>query len=160
MTKVYKMSPDIYHEKFIEVMNEWIVENKRNVEGRYYVLRLRNNKRGTLSVGIWTIKEDLIKRLLVRLAWFYLYPSLKDAEIRRIEVLGDKIFYVIPEDIVKVLEYVPWKKVIRRDEINIDSPDDIFRLLDEISKSFSDETRNDLKRITENLKNYESYVEH
>ena len=160
MTKVNKMSPDIYHEKFIEVMNEWIVENKRNVEGRYYVLRLRNDKRGTLSVGIWTIKGDLVKRLLVRLAWFYLYPSLKDAEIRRIEVLGDKIFYVIPEDIVKVLEYVPWKKVIRRDEINIDSPDDIFRLLDEISKSFSDETRNDFKRITENLKNYESYVEY
>jgi len=154
------MSPDIYHEKFIEVMNEWIVENKRNVEGRYYVLRLRNNKRGTLSVGIWTIKEDLIKRLLVRLAWFYLYPSLKDAEIRRIEVLGDKIFYVIPEDIVKVLEYVPWKKVIRRDEINIDSPDQVLAFLNELSRYFSEESKKDLDILIKNLKAYESYVEY
>ena len=160
MTKVDKMSPDIYHDKFIETMQEWISEKEKNIERKYHVLKLRNDKRATLNIGVWTIKRDLVKRLLIRLAWFYKYPYSLEAEVRRVEMLNDKVFYVIPGDVVKVLAYVPWKKMLRKDEVKIEKPDDVFRLLDEISRYFPDDARNDLKRITENLKNYESYVEH
>jgi len=152
---------DLYHEKFIETMAEWINEKERNVERRYYVLRLRDGaKRATLNIGVWTIKKDLVKRLLIRLAWFYKYPYSLEAEVRRVEMLNDKVFYVIPGDVVKVLAYVPWKKMLRKDEVKIEKPDDVFRLLDEISRYFPDDARNDLKRITKNLEKYESYVEY
>jgi hypothetical protein len=154
------MSPDIYHEKWIETMGEWLSENEKNVEGKYYVLRLKNNKRATLSIGIWMIRNTLIKRLLIRLAWFYKYPYSLEALIRRIELLDDKVFYVAPYDVVEVIAYVPWKKVLRKDEVKIEKLDDIFRLLDEISRYFPDEARKDLDILIKNLRSYESYVEY
>jgi hypothetical protein len=147
---------NIYHEKWIETMGEWLSEKEKNVERKYYVLRL-GNKRATLNIGVWT-KGDLVKRLMIRLTWFYKYPSL-EALIRRIEVLDDRIFYVSPYDVVKVLDYTVYR-VLRKNEVKIDNPDDVLRLVEKISKYFSDETKKDLNRIIKNLKNYESYVEY
>jgi len=154
------MSPDIYHDKFIETMAEWIGSKENRVEGKYYVLKLRDNKRATLNIGIWTIERDLVKRLLIRLAWFYKYPYSLEAEVRRIEILNDEVFYVSPYDVVEVIAYVPWKKILKRNEIIIEKPDDVFRFLDELSKYFPDEARKDLDILLKNLRSYESYVEY
>ena len=154
------MKTDLYHDKWIETMSEWISENEKNVEHKYYVLKLRDNKRATLNIGVWTVRNSLVKRLLVRLAWFYKYPYSLEAEVRRVEMLDDKVFYVAPYDIVNVIAYVPWKKMLRRDEIDINSPNSVFKLIEDISKYFPDEARKDLDILLKNLKSYESYVEY
>jgi hypothetical protein len=164
MTKVNDMKRDLYHEKFLDVMTEWIGSKENRVEGKYYVLTLKDERfirppKATVTIGIWSIR-DIVVRLMIRLAWFYKYPYSLEALIRRIEILDDKVFYVIPGDVVKVLEYIPWKKVLRKDEVKIEKLDDIFRLLDEISRYFSDDVKIDIGIIIENLKNYESYVEY
>jgi hypothetical protein len=141
-------------------MGEWLSENEKNTEGKYYVLRLKNNKRATLNIGLWTIRNTLIKRLMIRLAWFYKYPNSLEALIRRIEVLDDKVFYVSPYDVVEVIAYVPWKKILRKDEVNINNLDDVFRLIEDISKYFPDEAKKDLDILIKNLRSYESYVEY
>jgi hypothetical protein len=159
MTKVYKMSRDTYHEKWVETMGEWLSENEKNIEVKYFVLRFKNNTRATLNIGIWTVKE-IVARLMIRLAWFYDYPYTLKAVRRRIDVLDDRIFYVSDYDIVEVLDYTVYR-VLRKEEIKIESPDDVFRFLDDISKYFQrDEAQKDLNRIIENLKKYESYVEY
>ena len=151
---------DLYHEKWIETMSKWLSENEKNTEGRYFVLRLKNNKRATLNIGLWMIRNTLIKRLMIRLAWYYNYPYSLDAIIRRIEVLDDRIFYVAPYDVVEIIAYVPWKKILRKDEVKIDNLDDVFKLIDNISRYFSDEARKDLDILIKNLRSYESYVEY
>jgi len=143
----------IYHEKF---MCEWTTE-EGNVEHKYYFLRLKNNTRAILNIRIWTVKET-VARLTIRLAWFHKYPY-DEAEVRRIEILGDKIFYVSPYDVVKILDYVPFK-TLKRDEIDISNLDNVLRFIDNISRYFSDKAKNDLDRLVRNLRSYESYEEY
>ena len=154
------MKPDPYHDIWHCVMGKWILaeEKERNTEGRNFILKFKNGMRASITIGIWTVKET-VTRLMIRLAWFYKYPHSLEAEIRRIEVLDDKVFYVSPYDVVRVLDYTVWK-TLNRNEVNINNPDNVFKLIDNISRYFSDEARNDLDRLTKNLKLYESYVEY
>jgi hypothetical protein len=147
---------DFYHEKFIETMGKWILA-EGNVENRSFVMKLKLG-RGVITIGIWTIKDKVV-RLMIRLSHFYKFPYSLDTIIRRIEVLDDRIFYVAPYDVVRVLDYTVYR-VLRKDEVNISNLDDVFRLVNKFSKYLSDETQKDLNRIIEHLKKYESYVEY
>jgi len=158
------MKRDLYHEKFLDVMTEWIGSKENRVEGKYYVLTLKDERfirppKATVTIGIWSIR-DIVVRLMIRLSYFYKYPYSLDAVMRKLEVLKDKVFYVAPYAITEVIAYVPWKKVLRKDEVKIEKLDDIFRLLDEISRYFPDEAREDLVRLVNIVSSYESYVEY
>jgi hypothetical protein len=164
MTKVNDMKRDLYHEKFLDVMTEWIGSKENRVEGKYYVLTLKDERfirprKATVTIGIWSIR-DIVVRLMIRLAWFYKYPYSLDAEMRKLEVLKDKVFYLVLGDIDKVVAYIPWKRLVKRDEININNPDDIFKLMKEISRYLPDEAREDIVRLVNIVSSYESYVEY
>ena len=164
MTKVNKMSPDIYHDKWIETMEKWVKSEENHTEGKHYILTLKKiglvkSPKATITVGVWTVKDEIM-RLMIELKWFYLYPYSLIAEERRIEVLEDQVYYVLLGDVVKVVEYAKLERTLRKNEIDISNPDSIFRLINEISERFSDDVKIDIGIIIKNLKNYESYVEY
>jgi hypothetical protein len=164
MTKVKKMCKEMYHERWIEVMEKWIKSEENHTEGKQYILTLKKIgvkklPKAVITIGVWSVKDEIM-RLMIELEWFYLYPYSLIAEERRIEVLRDEVYYVLLGDVVKVIEHVRLGKVLRKNEVDISNLDSIFHLIDEISKSFSDDVKIDIGIIIKNLKNYESYVEY
>ena len=155
---------DLYHEKWIEMMEKWIKSEENHTECKQYILTLKKIgikklPKAVITIVVWSVKDEIM-RLMIELKWFYLYPYSLVAEERRIEVLRDEVYYVLLGDVVKVIEHVRLGKVLRKNEVDISNPDSIFHLIDEISKSFSDDVKIDIGIIIENLKNYESYVEY
>jgi hypothetical protein len=158
------MYKEMYHERWIEVMEKWVKSEENHTECKQYILTLKKIgikklPKAVITIGVWSVKDEIM-RLMIELKWFYLYPYSLSAEERRIEVLRDEVYYVLLGDVVKVIEYVGLGKVLRKNEVDISNLDSIFHLIDKISKSFSDDVKIDIGIIIENLKNYESYVEY
>jgi replicative DNA helicase len=89
---------------------------------------------------------------------FYRYPYTTDAIRRRIEMLEEKIFYISLDGEPKMMTDMTWGRRIRKNEIKID-PQDIFRLMKEISRHMPETAKEDLNRLVEKLERYNRYAE-
>jgi len=151
------MLPKTYDNKLYETIKRWAKSKERDEEIRRLVFRIENMKIAVMNIGIWTA-EDLIVRLVISVDLFYRYPYTTDAIRRRIEMLEEKIFYISLDGEPKMMTDMTWGRRIRKNEIKID-PQDIFRLMKEISRHMPETAKEDLNRLVEKLERYSRYAE-
>ena len=151
------MLPKTYDNKLYETIKRWAKSKERDEEIRRLVFRIENMKIAVMNIGIWTA-EDLIVRLVISVDLFYRYPYTTDAIRRRIEMLEEKIFYISLDGEPKMMTDMTWGRRIRKNEIKID-PQDIFRLMKEISRHMPETAKEDLNRLVEKLERYNRYAE-
>ena len=151
------MLPKTYDNKLYETIKRWAKSKERDEEIRRLVFRIENMKIAVMNIGIWTA-EDLIVRLVISVDLFYRYPYTTDAIRRRIEMLEEKIFYISLDGEPNMMTDMTWGRRIRKNEIRID-PQDIFRLMKEISRHMPETAKEDLNRLVEKLERYSRYAE-
>jgi len=157
MQRRIDMLPKTYDNKLYETIKRWAKSKERDEEIRRLVFRIENMKIAVMNIGIWTA-EDLIVRLVISVDLFYRYPYTTDAIRRRIEMLEEKIFYISLDGEPKMMTDMTWGRRIRKNEIRID-PQDIFRLMKEISRHMPETAKEDLNRLVEKLERYSRYAE-
>jgi len=151
------MMPKVYDDKLYETTRRWVKAKDKDEENRRLVFRIEDEKMAIMNINIWTIR-DLIVRLVISVDLFYRYPYTTEATRRRIEMLEEKMFYMKFDEEMKMLADVTWRRRIKRDEIKID-PQDIFRLMKEISKYMPETAREDLNMLIERLERHKRYAE-
>ena len=149
--------PKVYDDKLYETTRRWVKAKDKDEESRRFVFRVEDEKMAIMNINIWTIR-DLIVRLVISVDLFYRYPYTTEATRRRIEMLEEKMFYMKFDEEMKMLADVTWRRRIKRDEIKID-PQDIFRLMREISKYMPETAREDLNMLIERLERHRRYTE-
>jgi len=151
------MMPKAYDDKLYETTRRWVKAKDKDEENRRFVFRVEDEKMAIMNINIWTIR-DLIVRLVISVDLFYRYPYTTETTRRRIEMLEEKMFYMKFDEEMKMLADVTWRRRIKRDEIKID-PQDIFRLMKEISKYMPETAREDLNMLIERLERHKRYAE-
>jgi len=151
------MMPKVYDDKLYETTRRWVKAKDKDEENRRLVFRIEDEKMAIMNINIWTIR-DLIVRLVISVDLFYRYPYTTETTRRRIEMLEEKMFYMKFDEEMKMLADVTWRRRIKRDEIKID-PQDIFRLMKEISKYMPETAREDLNMLIERLERHKRYAE-
>jgi len=149
------MMPKVYDDKLYETTRRWVKAKDKDEENRRFVFRVEDEKMAIMNINIWTIR-DLIVRLVISVDLFYRYPYTTETTRRRIEMLEEKMFYMKFDEEMKMMADVTWGRRIRRDEIKID-PQDIFRLMKEISKYMPETAKEDLNMLIERLERHKRY---
>jgi translation initiation factor IF-1 len=157
MQRCIDMLPKAYDEKLYETIKRWAKSKERDEEIRRLIFRIEDGKIAIINIGIWTI-ENLIVRLVISVDLFYRYPYTTEAIRRRIEMLEEKMFYISLDDEPKMMTDMTWGKRMRKNEIKI-TPQDILRLMKEISIHMPETTKEDLNRLIKKLERYNRYAE-